>query len=64
MDCVLYFSIIAFILKTYHDFEIDSSFYPDVLLFISNSLFLFEFVIGSIAKGMWMNKGCFITYTW
>ncbi|CAD8121632.1 unnamed protein product [Paramecium sonneborni] len=64
MDMVLYFSIIVFALKTYNDYEIDSSFYPEVLQLIANILFLFEIIMGSIAKGMWMNKGAHITYTW
>jgi len=31
MDIVTYLSIIAFILKTYNDYEIDSETYPDTL---------------------------------
>ncbi|CAD8110743.1 unnamed protein product [Paramecium primaurelia] len=64
IDLVLYFSIIVFALKTYNDYEENSEIYPEVLQFLANILFLFEIVIGSIAKGMWMNKGSYITYTW
>ncbi|CAD8122391.1 unnamed protein product [Paramecium sonneborni] len=64
MDVVLYFSIIVFALKTYNDYEQDSENYPESLQFLANIVFLFEIVIGSIAKGMWMNKGSYITYTW
>lgn len=31
MDIVTYLSIIAFILKTYNDYEVDSENYPDVI---------------------------------
>ena len=31
MDIVTYLSIIAFILKTYNDYESDSEDYPDVI---------------------------------
>ncbi|CAD8104211.1 unnamed protein product [Paramecium primaurelia] len=64
MDLVLYFSIVVFALKTYNDYESDSSIYPEILQFIANIFFLFEIIMGSIAKGMWMNKGAYITYTW
>ncbi|CAK63943.1 unnamed protein product (macronuclear) [Paramecium tetraurelia] len=64
IDTVLYFSIVVFALKTYNDYESDSSFYPEVLQFIANIIFLLEIIFGSIAKGMWMNKGAYITYTW
>lgn len=31
MDCIMYLSVIAFILKTYNDYEIDSESYPDTI---------------------------------
>ncbi|CAD8111921.1 unnamed protein product [Paramecium sonneborni] len=64
MDLTLYFSIIIFALKTYNDYEKDSENYPEKLQFMANMVFLIEIVIGSIAKGMWINKGSYITYIW
>lgn len=52
------------IVRTYHDFETDRSDYPYAILTILNVLMLGEDLICIIAKGMFLDKGSHLNYTW
>ncbi|CAD8187083.1 unnamed protein product [Paramecium octaurelia] len=63
MDIVTYLSIIAFILKTYNDYETDSESYPDTLQFSCNIIQLADTIFNVIAKGLFMDKGSYLVST-
>ncbi|CAD8075871.1 unnamed protein product [Paramecium primaurelia] len=64
IDFVIYSSIIIFIIKTYNDFETNSSDMPDKLQFIANIIILTDFILNVIAKGLFLDPGSFLTNTW
>ncbi|CAD8196993.1 unnamed protein product [Paramecium pentaurelia] len=63
MDIVTYLSIIAFILKTYNDFEQDSESYPDTIQFSCNIIQLADTIFNVIAKGLYMDNGSYLVST-
>ncbi|CAK56635.1 unnamed protein product (macronuclear) [Paramecium tetraurelia] len=63
MDIVTYLSIIAFILKTYNDYETDSESYPDTLQFSCNIIQLADTIFNVIAKGLYMDQGSYLVST-
>lgn len=52
------------IIRTYHDFEHERSTYPYAILTILNVFMLTEDLICIIAKGMFLDKGSHLNYTW
>ncbi|CAD8111377.1 unnamed protein product [Paramecium primaurelia] len=64
MDGIIYWSIVVFIIKTYHDYEIDSSDLPDTLQLIINILIFIDFCLNIIAKGLILDKGSHIQNIW
>lgn len=52
------------IIRTYHDFEHERSDYPYAILTILNVFMLSEDLICIIAKGMFLDKGSHLNYTW
>ncbi|CAD8120846.1 unnamed protein product [Paramecium sonneborni] len=63
MDIITYLSIIAFILKTYNDYEVDSETYPDTLQFSCNIIQLADTIFNIIAKGLFMDQGSYLVST-
>ncbi|CAD8198931.1 unnamed protein product [Paramecium pentaurelia] len=63
MDIVTYLSIIAFILKTYNDYETNSESYPDTLQFSCNIIQLADTIFNIIAKGLFMDQGSYLVST-
>lgn len=63
-NIVLVSSIFVMIVRTYHDFETERSDYPAAILTILNVLMLGEDLICIIAKGMFLDKGSHLNYTW
>jgi len=63
MDIITYLSIIAFILKTYNDYEKDSESYPDTLQFSCNIIQLADTIFNIIAKGLFMDQGSYLVST-
>ncbi|CAD8191236.1 unnamed protein product [Paramecium pentaurelia] len=61
---ILILSIIVMIIRTYHDFEFDKSEYPYILLMILNVFMFMEDILCIIAKGLCMDKGSHINYSW
>ncbi|CAK68274.1 unnamed protein product (macronuclear) [Paramecium tetraurelia] len=64
MDGVIYWSIVVFIIKTYHDYEIDSSDLPDTLQLIVNILIIIDFLLNIISKGLILDRGSHIQSIW
>ncbi|CAD8181015.1 unnamed protein product [Paramecium pentaurelia] len=63
-NLVLISSIIVMIIRTYHDYEQEKSQYPYILLMILNVFMFIEDIICIIAKGLCMDKGSHINYSW
>ncbi|CAD8095967.1 unnamed protein product [Paramecium sonneborni] len=63
-NLVLICSIFVMIIGTYHDYELERSQYPYILLMILNFFMLLEDVICIIAKGLCLDKGSHINYSW
>ncbi|CAD8054707.1 unnamed protein product [Paramecium primaurelia] len=63
-NIVMVSSIFLMIVRTYHDYEDQKSQYPYIILTILNVLKLLEDMISIIAKGLFMDKGSYLTYSW
>ena len=52
------------VIRTYHDYELEKSEYPYILLMILNVFMFLEDLICIIAKGLCLDKGSHINYSW
>ncbi|CAD8114498.1 unnamed protein product [Paramecium sonneborni] len=63
-NIVMISSIFIMILRTYHDYEDQKSSYPYIILAILNVFRFLEDIISIIAKGLFMDKGSYLNYSW